>query len=359
MIRIDEIYSNVFSPIILSKPKQSMHYFDPFGRTDIDALNVTPLIIERDRAFLIWDQEPFYPEVHSDTVEWFYKTFNTYHFKHKPDTLESKNAHPASVTFVTSEKDSANVDALCYRYGCNQSYYFFHAWAALDWYRGYNRTFMIPDYKNRNITNTFICKNRIVSGKRTHRMNLCKLLAKHNLIQDNKVSFPLVCPYSNEKIHIDNVDLPLVIGNENPEDIPNESYRVSLWKESENSLLDVVTETVYNETTLHLTEKTFKPIVMQMPFILVGAQYNLEYLRSYGFKTFGDFWSEDYDNEPNNVRLESITNTLIELNNLSLKEKAQLQKHLTPIVEHNFNWFYSKEFEELLWKELTTMSNAW
>ena len=75
MIRIDEIYSNVFSPIILSKPKQSMHYFDPFGRTDIDALNVTPLIIERDRAFLIWDQEPFYPEVHSDTVEWFYKTF--------------------------------------------------------------------------------------------------------------------------------------------------------------------------------------------------------------------------------------------------------------------------------------------
>jgi hypothetical protein len=178
-------------------------------------------------------------------------------------------------------------------------------------------------------------------------------------VQNNKISFPAVCPYSNEEMHIDGVALPLTLGNEEANNIPNESYKISLWEESKNCLLDIVTETVFNEQTLHLTEKTFKPIVMQMPFILVGAQYNLEYLRSYGFKTFSDFWSEDYDNESNDTRIESIVDTINGINNLALKEKTQLQKHLAPIVEYNFNWFYSNEFEELLWKELTNMTDTW
>jgi len=44
---------------------------------------------------------------------------------------------------------------------------------------------------------------------------------------------------------------------------------------------------------------------------------------------------------------------------MSIKEKTQLQKHLSPIVEHNFNWFYSNEFENILWKELNTMTDTW
>jgi hypothetical protein len=47
----------------------------------------------------------------------------------------------------------------------------------------------------------------------------------------------------------------------------------------------------------HLTEKTFKPIAMGMPFVIVGTQGSLRYLRSYGFKTFGDLWDESYDDK--------------------------------------------------------------
>jgi hypothetical protein len=323
-----------------------MHYFDPFGRTDPDALLTDPLIIIRDKAFLFWDQEPYHPEIHNSTINWFCANFNV-------------TSQKTKVTFVTSEKDSANVNALADTYGFNTSYYFFNAWASLDWFRGYNRMFIMPEFKNRDITNTFICKNRVVSGKREHRIDLITNLATYNLLKNNNVSFPATCPYSGEEMHIEGINLPLIIGNEESGNIPNESYKISLWGESKNSLLDVVTETVYNEKTLHLTEKIFKPIVMQMPFILVGAQHNLAYLKSYGFKTFSDCWSEDYDHQPNDTRIESITKILIELDNLSLKEKAQLQRHLTPIVEHNFNWFYSKEFENLLWKEITTMTSIW
>jgi len=377
MTRIDEIYDNVFYPKIASKPAQSMHYFDPFGRTDKDALCVKPYIDSRKKIFLFWDQEPFFNEdIHTNTIEYFYQNFIPHKtidinvpfrnigFKKTPNAkygnyYKVPPLHLIEKVFITSEKNSINVNNICNKYDFEQQYYFFHGWAALDWYRGYNRSFIIPKYKNRLIKNTFISPNRVVSGKRQHRIELFKNMIKHDLLKNNKVSFPKICPYSNETFDIDGVDLPLVFDNEVGGKIPNESYKVSLWEQSKNSLLYIVTETIYHEQTLHLTEKIFKPIVMQMPFILVAPKYSLEYLRSYGFKTFGDFWSEDYDNQNNNKRLESITNLLIDLNNLSLKEKIQLQKHITPIVEHNFNWFYSNKFEDLLWTELSNMIKKW
>ena len=60
------------------------------------------------------------------------------------------------------------------------------------------------------------------------------------------------------------------------------------------SFLHVVSETVWQDK-IHFTEKVFKPIVMHQPFVVLQAPGSLEYLRSYGFKTFGDFWDESYD----------------------------------------------------------------
>lgn len=354
MIRIDEIYNNVFYPKIISKPKQSMHYFDPFGSTNINDLNVFPQIKKRNRAFLFWDQEPYYPE-HRSTIDAFHTAF----IEPNAEIINVKVKNPvAKATFVTSEKNSKYINELKDKYGYEILYYFFHGWAALDWYRGYNRTFISKPFSDRLIKTTFICPNRIISGRRKHRYDLFKKLANENLVLHNKLSFPKTCPYSKQTFHIPNIDLPLRFGSEQGDPI-NESYKISLWEESSESLLHVVTETVYDVETLHLTEKIFKPIVMQMPFILVGARYNLEYLRSYGFKTFNDFWNEDYDHQNNKDRLNSIVQIIKELDSLSLVEKTQLQKHLVPIVEHNFNWFYSNEFENLLWTELTNMTNTW
>jgi hypothetical protein len=56
----------------------------------------------------------------------------------------------------------------------------------------------------------------------------------------------------------------------------------------------------------------------------------------------------------------SLISTLLkDLDQLSASEKQSLHKHLSPIVEHNFNWFYSREFEALLWQELTDMIDLW
>jgi hypothetical protein len=137
------------------------------------------------------------------------------------------------------------------------------------------------------------------------------------------------------------------------------SHRIDIWTQACQSLLQVVTETAYHGKKQHLTEKSFKPIVMQQPFVLVSCQGSLEYLRSYGFQTFSEFWDESYDDMDDSLRILKIGQLLENLCNLSQREREQLQKHLIPIIEHNFNWFYSREFENLLWQELTSMIDSW
>ena len=124
-------------------------------------------------------------------------------------------------------------------------------------------------------------------------------------------------------------------------------------------MVHVVTETVYKGRKNHLTEKSFKPIVMQQPFIIQSCKGSLEYLRRYGFRTFGDFWDESYDEADDSTRTYEIGKLLQDINTMSQKEKAQLQTAVNSTVEHNYNWFYSAEFEKLLWQELTEMINTW
>ena len=106
----------------------------------------------------------------------------------------------------------------------------------------------------------------------------------------------------------------------------------------------------------HLTEKTFKPICLQMPFVIVGTQGSLSYLRNYGFRTFGDIWDESYDTESDDtVRIERIASLLCSLDQLSVEAKQDLFDQCRAVVEHNYNHFYSGAFEEILWNELQEM----
>jgi hypothetical protein len=376
MIRIDEIYDTVFRPIILSKPRQSMHYFSPFGKTDVGSMRVNPLIISREKTFLFWDQEPYCPFVHQDTIDYFHKSFihteyatefQKYHGQLTPYDMR------ADAVFVTSEKNSEVVDALCDTKGYESSYYFFHGWASLDWFRGYDRTFLIPRAKDRAPSTTFISPNRIIGGKRDHRV-LFMYHIFNNTLENNHITCPEVC--SVEGINIKDIALkyksqyPNISDTFNDADLPylfrDEDTQVmsSCWltnfDESADSVFYVPTETVYFGKRLHLTEKTFKAIALEMPFILVATGGSLEYLRSYGFKTFDGIIDESYDLETNDFkRLEKVTQLLKSIDDLTEKEKLQLHHDCLPIVEHNYNHFYYGGFETILWKELINMIDTW
>ena len=341
MIRIDEIYNNFFLPIVQDQTEKSLHWFDPFGSTDFNDLCTFPNEPVGER-WVFWDQEP----VHKDLAVTFFDQFIS--------KYEINGPCYNRVTLVTSEYNSKDIQWLCDTYNLSSAYYFFHGWAALDWYRGYNRTFL---HQSKNIKHTFLCPNNIVGGRRQHRLDLFRELCNRNLIENNLISMPAICPYEGiaVKDYIDcDVELPLQI--DNFDNYANDSHRITMWKQAAESLVHVVTETSYSGNKNHLTEKTFKPIVLKQPFILVSNQGSLEYLRRYGFRTFEGIWDESYDQLPDDKRISAIGNLLQEL---EYADKDYLNELCAPIVQHNYDWFYSGKFEQVLWDELLNMVSKW
>jgi hypothetical protein len=115
---------------------------------------------------------------------------------------------------------------------------------------------------------------------------------------------------------------------------------------------NIVTETVYFDEKLHLTEKIFKPIVSRRPFILVAAPGNLGYLRSYGFKTFDRWIDESYDNERNpDRRMQLIVAEINKLCSLSHAQLLQMHQEMQDILEYNHQHFYTN-FKTIIVNEL-------
>jgi hypothetical protein len=359
MIRIDEIYNNTFWPWLSKNfPGARLFFCDPPGHTDPEHLfNLgSDGIVENDYVFM-HDQEP----VHLDIFKPLFDDV----IRRNDDIQSAPKGH-----VVVSERGEY-VEALCRKYNWQSHYYFYHGWACLDWFRGYNRTFLIPRARCRQPTRTFMSPNRIVAGKRDHRVLFLYNIFKQGL-ENNHISAPRVCQYEGVDISIiaqkytnvyqditdvlNAANLPRLFEGEETQQMT--SCWLGNFAEAQDSLLYVPTETVYFGRRTHITEKTFKAIALEMPFVLVAPAGSLAYLREYGFQTFSSIFDESYDAETDDIqRIERVTTLLKELDTLSIKERQQIHRACLPIVEHNFNHFYNGGLTDMLWQELQAMLN--
>lgn len=364
MIRIDEIYQNVFWPWFQKhQPSWRVQFCDPFGRSDPDSvLNYGREDIPETDYTFFFDQEPIHLNIHTATFDKVKTVMN----------IDIEYRYPGVGRIVTSEYNSQTVKQICDRYGWRSYYYFFHGWAALDWYRGYNRTFLITPWQERRPTKTFIAPNRIIAGERQHRLKILYHIFSQGML-NNHISCPAVCPAENIGIKqatkaleatypdvqsvFESAKLPINFANEQGH--PMHSCWLSLFDESADSLLYLVTETIASGNRQHLTEKTFKPIALGMPFVLVSTQGSVQYLKKYGFKTFDSVWDESYDNvKDEDSRLAQIAKLLKSLDSLSVSARQDIFRQCVPIIEHNWNHFYHGGFERILWQELSNMLEA-
>ena len=353
-------------------PQTAIFYCDPFGRSDPDSIlcRGLPNSADEKQSIFFFDQEPVQLTLHIPTFDRFVMSSSG-----QVPQDDTKNQTPAKNNryLVTSETNSDNVDYICKHFNLRPFYYFFHGWAALDWYRGYDKTFLIPPLDQRQIKTTFFSPNRIVGGERKHRVMSLYFMAQLNLMHNN-ISAPAVCPVENVPIQdianyfhtkwpdsesgivntISKMELPKLFPNE-------ETQRMSsCWLDqielTTESLIYHVSETVYFGRRQHLTEKTFKPIAMGMPFVLTAPAHSLEYLKSYGFKTFDSIWDESYDQEENDlVRAKRVVYLLKKIDQQSLEQRQKMFEQCMPIIEHNWNHFYNGGFEQVLWVELNDM----
>lgn len=355
MLQIDHVYEFFYSVL----KNIEIHFFSN-GVIDNAYYHVYHVFNSKqtEPIFLFYDQEPIISGI---TEEWI----------KPPEIWRSRS-------IITSEK-SALLNSLCDQFALKQMYYFYHGFAALDWYRGfyalhYNKQ-IVKEYKY-----DFIAFNRIITNDRSYRIYLISKLKEQGLLDRGKISFNVTDNFFDDwrdetnnpnsklsehakqhikqnlvdvdKLIIDRAELP---GSASADilrtldiDIPLKSHK----RADVDSFWHIVTETVFYYDKLHLTEKIFKPIVSKQPFMLLAAPGNLAYLKSYGFKTFDSVIDESYDTiQDNDRRTEAVVEQLHWYCNLTLGEKTDVTKQLEPIIQHNFDHFYG-EFRHIITREL-------
>lgn len=233
-------------------------------------------------------------------------------------------------------------------------YYWSHALIALDWFR-----FAQHVTQNKNIKKRFLIYNRAWSGTREYRLKFADHVIKLNLENNCLMRVSPVDStidkhyklhdFKNSAWRPDNIIedyFPLCEAESHySADFDLEDY--------ESTDIEVVLETLFDDQRLHLTEKTLRPIALGQPFILAGPAGSLDYLRSYGFKTFDQVWSEGYDliTDPAE-RLMAITNLMHEISNWTPAFKEQKIAQAQAIADYNRQYFFSNDFFNQITNEL-------
>jgi len=111
-------------------------------------------------------------------------------------------------------------------------------------------------------------------------------------------------------------------------------------------LVDVVAETFVSGRTFFPTEKTIRAMLMKKPFIIMGPKCFLIHLRQMGFRTFHDFWNEDYDGFGLGNRYDKILNLIDVLASKSATELHDMYENMQEILDHNYDLIVSQEFNK-------------
>lgn len=367
MYNLSVHYNNLYDYLcsIITNPR--VVYLHPFGSTqpenteflrkNFDEIASNPYFPEaRGPVFIFYDQEPLDADYNRNLFEYLVKK------------------EPGPFVLVNTEKHSQDKERICKEFPFAHLDYFFHIFAAADWYRGHEYVPGIVPPEQRTLNKTYITFNRLTSNRRVYRSLLINELYKNDLLSSGHVSYSKTCPdggafddnlragvpeYSIDSHLVEEAisnihKLPeLRIDFADYEHIPNQSMVLNPVEQLMQSFVFLVTETCYFQNKTHLTEKIFKPIVLRMPFLLLGCAHNLEYLRGYGFQTFGDFWNEDYDTiEDPVLRLQAVVKILKDISTLSRDQQKQMLMDMRPILEHNYRVFTTQSVAQE-WAHLT------
>jgi hypothetical protein len=314
------------------------------GKRDIKDI-VTLQTGDKGRVFF-FDQEPMIKDI--DTELWDY-------------------IFQEPTIFANSELDSADKEYVKSRYpNFVDWYYFSHGLVSREWFSAqrYNYAGWV-DQK------TTVLDCNLLQG-RQQRLYLIYMMYRKNFANNSYISFRGSYDWLSDLKKWD--QFGLLEKDDLYDRIPNLDISYDNWGEDlkeYNGLMQsripleyysksnyiLISETLYVENKKHLTEKIFKPIVAGKPFILVSGYQNLQYLKRYGFQTFGNLWSEVYDQiEDPKIRLDSIINTMMELSLLysdgvENKEALDLFNQAHEIAYENRKYFWSDKFYQTVMRE--------
>ena len=206
------------------------------------------------------------------------------------------------------------------------AYWWSHAMLSIDWYRFAQHDPALDithEYKK-----LFLIYCRDTTGSRTYRKTFISSIEKNNIIEDCQIGSFL---------------------NYN---ITAESSAIYDAIDHNQTAISVVLETIF-DNRIHLTEKTLRPLACGHPFILAAGPGSLALLKKYGFQTFSPYINETYDTvQDNDLRLSLIVDEMKRIQLLSELERTEIIRQCNQIAEINRAHFFSKDFFNLIVKEL-------
>lgn len=125
-------------------------------------------------------------------------------------------------------------------------------------------------------------------------------------------------------------------------------YTDPLTKFYKSIFVDLVVESHVKGTTFYPTEKTIRPMMLKKPFIIFSSKDFLVYLRQMGFRTFADFWDEDYDGYEQGDRLKKTYQLIDKIAAMSLSQLQTMYWDMQYTLDHNYNLLMEKKFNRLI-----------
>ena len=353
MFSVDNFYYILYKNL-LEPAKFTASYFYPFGRTDSNSLRWN------------WDHNYYVHNDHGNIVL-FYDQEPLLNHQLPVQNIPQLNFNSNCKILANSEKSKIKKQ-ICRTDYYLDWYYFYHGFAALSWFNDFK---YMPKVEHQ-FTKLFISLNRLHTNHRSYRLNLISEYIERDLLNHGYVSFPshdhnygswqdeldseftLLPHYKLGKIrnNLSTLKTPLIVDKLDLQGFLSADCGTSAMMMSQSALWHVVGETIYYLDKLHLTEKIFKPITTRRPFILAGAPGNLEYLKSYGFKTFDRWIDESYDTEiDHDKRIIKIVDQLEQMSKLSNNQLLEMHREMQPILQYNYEHFYN-DFKKIIVDEL-------
>jgi len=297
------------------------------------------LMLEYNPLLICNDQEPldfvYYENNanHTDYINNWYGVQKNFFAAHTKNLRWVSAAGLAVKKYIVLHSEINSQDVSLYEnsgmFEC--AFYWSHALISLDWYRyAKHDKFLQP---GKQATKTFLIYCRDTTGKRQYRQKFLSFL-KHYEITDCQ------------------------IGSFFDTDASADSSAEYNYKDFNQSSISVVLETCY-DSRIHLTEKVLRCIACGHPFLLAAGPGSLEFLKSYGFKTFHPFINEDYDTEKNDSkRLRLIAKAMQKFCKLSHETKEHYLNEMYKIAKFNKELFFSEQFSKKIVEELINNVNS-
>lgn len=209
-------------------------------------------------------------------------------------------------------------------------------------------------YKESNIDKikTFACLNKRIRLQRVWFYNylhssglLDKGLVSMNTFERHGYYFEGES-ISNERIDEISIGLPLLVHEKRNDEFDDNFY---IRRFNDQICLDtymtVISEAHCGDSdeTMFLSEKTFKVIACNHPFMIMGNKDSMRMMRKMGYKTFDNFIDQKYDSLPTHQRLQTIIESIRNVDNV--ENKLEWFKLMENDIKHNQETLIGKLFK--------------